>query len=192
MDPGTAYGTNGHVNEVTGVAPGALELVQSFVSLHDHPEEGRDSLPPSAVTLDDWLRRRGLLEGETTPAELDRAGVVLEDLRTTAIGEATEATRERLNEAARRAGVSICFACIDDQPIHASAGGVDGALGRLLGITFLAQLDGSWDRLRGCANPTCRSVFWDRSKNRSGRWCSMSVCGNQAKVRAYRERTAAR
>ena len=52
--------------------------------------------------------------------------------------------------------------------------------------------DGSWDRLRGCANPTCRSVFWDRSKNRSGRWCSLSVCGNQAKVRAYRERTAAR
>jgi len=67
-------------------------------------------------------------------------------------------------------------------------GGVVGAVGTLLASAFLAELDGSWARLRHCSNPECESVFYDRSKNRSGRWCSMRSCGNQAKVRAYRER----
>jgi predicted RNA-binding Zn ribbon-like protein len=35
-------------------------------------------------------------------------------------------------------------------------------------------------------------VFYDRSKNRSGRWCVMAECGNRAKVRAYRERERAK
>ncbi len=69
-----------------------------------------------------------------------------------------------------------------------SAGDVRGAVGRILAIAFLAELDGSWDRFKECSSPTCRSVFWDRSKNRSGRWCTMQECGNRAKVRAYRDR----
>ena len=31
-------------------------------------------------------------------------------------------------------------------------------------------------------------AFYDRSKNRSGRWCSMDSCGNVEKARAFRER----
>ncbi|HWL91166.1 MAG TPA: CGNR zinc finger domain-containing protein, partial [Actinomycetota bacterium] len=34
-------------------------------------------------------------------------------------------------------------------------------------------------------------VFFDGSKNKSGKWCSMAACGNRAKVRAFRERQAA-
>ncbi|HEX6579263.1 MAG TPA: CGNR zinc finger domain-containing protein, partial [Actinomycetota bacterium] len=34
-------------------------------------------------------------------------------------------------------------------------------------------------------------VFFDRSKNKSGKWCSMNACGNRAKVRAFRARQAA-
>jgi predicted RNA-binding Zn ribbon-like protein len=45
-------------------------------------------------------------------------------------------------------------------------------------------------RLRECASETCAWIFVDRSKNGSRRWCSMSDCGNRAKVRAFRERQA--
>jgi predicted RNA-binding Zn ribbon-like protein len=31
-------------------------------------------------------------------------------------------------------------------------------------------------------------AFYDRSKNSSRTWCSMSSCGNRAKTRAYRGR----
>ncbi|MGH2778535.1 MAG: CGNR zinc finger domain-containing protein, partial [Actinomycetota bacterium] len=33
-----------------------------------------------------------------------------------------------------------------------------------------------------------KAAFYDHSKNRSGKWCTMRVCGNRAKTRAYRER----
>ena len=72
------------------------------------------------------------------------------------------------------------------------ADGVRGAIGHILAIAFLAELDGSWSRFKECGDPTCRSVFYDRSKNRSGKWCVMAECGNRAKVRAYRERERAK
>ncbi len=191
MDPGTAYGTNGHENDVSGRAPGDLELVRSFVSLHDHTPGARDSLPPSTASIEAWFRGNGLLEGPASRTDLTWAAGVLDDMRDEARGDGTPETTERLNTAARRTGLSICFGCTVEDPLHTTATGVRGAVGRLLGIAFLSRLDGTWERLRGCANAECRSVFWDRSKNRSGRWCSMGSCGNQAKVRAFRERERA-
>ena len=42
-------------------------------------------------------------------------------------------------------------------------------------------------RVKECANVEegCGSMFIDRSKGRSRRWCSMSSCGNKAKYRTY-------
>ncbi len=191
MDLGTDYGTNGHVNDVSGHAPGDLELVRSFVSLHDHAEGARSSIPPSTETIEAWLRGHGLLQDGASPSDLIWAGAVLDDLRLKARGESTPEATDRLNAAAGSADLTICFGCTDDDPIHAGAPGVRGAVGRLLGIAFLSELDGSFRRLRGCANDECRDVFWDRSKNRTGKWCSMDTCGNQAKVRAFRERERA-
>jgi predicted RNA-binding Zn ribbon-like protein len=48
--------------------------------------------------------------------------------------------------------------------------------------------DGSWERLKVCPADDCLWAFYDRSRNRSRRWCDMEVCGNRAKVRGYRER----
>jgi len=50
--------------------------------------------------------------------------------------------------------------------------------------------DGTWSRLKVCANEACGRVFHDGSRNRSGRWCSMATCGNRMKSRAYRRRRA--
>jgi predicted RNA-binding Zn ribbon-like protein len=48
-------------------------------------------------------------------------------------------------------------------------------------------------RLRRCANPSCRLMFYDVSKAGRRRWCSMRTCGGRAKVRAfYRRRHGAR
>ncbi|WP_176473869.1 CGNR zinc finger domain-containing protein [Actibacterium ureilyticum] len=44
------------------------------------------------------------------------------------------------------------------------------------------------DRVRECANPSCTMWFRDVSRNNRRRWCSMSVCGNRAKVAAHRAR----
>ncbi len=47
------------------------------------------------------------------------------------------------------------------------------------------------DRLRMCANPSCRLMFVDLSRNRARRWCDTAGCGNRDRVRRYRIRAKA-
>jgi predicted RNA-binding Zn ribbon-like protein len=46
-------------------------------------------------------------------------------------------------------------------------------------------------RLRCCANPRCGWLFLDDSKAGTRRWCSMSACGNRAKVQRHAQRQRA-
>ncbi len=41
-------------------------------------------------------------------------------------------------------------------------------------------------RVRRCAGPTCGALFLDTSRPGTRRWCSMEICGNQAKKSTYR------
>ena len=47
-------------------------------------------------------------------------------------------------------------------------------------------------RLRACANGECHLFLLDRSRGGTGRWCSMSGCGNRMKARRHYGRTAGR
>lgn len=43
-------------------------------------------------------------------------------------------------------------------------------------------------RVRVCGGERCHWLFLDETKNRSRRWCDMSVCGNRAKARRHYQR----
>lgn len=43
-------------------------------------------------------------------------------------------------------------------------------------------------RVRECGGERCGWLFLDETKNRSRRWCEMSVCGNRAKARRHYDR----
>jgi predicted RNA-binding Zn ribbon-like protein len=186
-----------HLKGETPPAPGDLELVRAFLSLHDHEPGDPDGLPPSLESMRWWLSSRALVEEGEPIKDQDLAWALrVRDALTTKVrenmGEPQDTTAtEFLNRAAKQTGLRVCFGCSDDSPIHVDASGVRGAIGRILGTAFLAELDGRWERFRVCHDPGCSSVFFDRSKNKSGKWCSMSSCGNRAKVRAFRERQAA-
>lgn len=47
-------------------------------------------------------------------------------------------------------------------------------------------------RLRACAGDTCAILFLDQSRAGERRWCSMTACGNRAKVLEFRRREARR
>lgn len=48
--------------------------------------------------------------------------------------------------------------------------------------------DADFRLIRRCENPDCTLMFYDRTKSHARRWCSMAVCGNRAKVAAFRAR----
>jgi predicted RNA-binding Zn ribbon-like protein len=48
--------------------------------------------------------------------------------------------------------------------------------------------EGDFDLVRKCENPPCTMWFYDRTKGHRRRWCSTTVCGNRAKVAAFRLR----
>ena len=47
---------------------------------------------------------------------------------------------------------------------------------------------GNIDYIRKCERTDCILYFYDTTKNHRRRWCSMSVCGNRAKVAKFYEK----
>lgn len=175
-------------------APGPLALVQAFVNTADIEVGIEDLADPDGLAA--WLSRNHLLDrGVTlTDADLRLAIQVREALRGLVAanhdGVLDPADLEVLNRAAAGARLRVRFA-EDGTALEPDPPGLDGAIARLLAIVHDAMSDGSWERLKACRRDTCRWAFFDRSRNRSSNWCTMDVCGNKEKAKAYRERKKA-
>ena len=175
-------------------APGRLAFVQAFVNSFFDLEEhwGQDHFATPA-SLRRWLEQRGLSAGRVTRADVARVRVIRDGLR----AELAEhngmppdpSVRVALREATH--GLSASFK-LDDTgdiaPTPASPG-VAGALGLLLAVIHESQTAGNWTRLKSCPGHDCGWAFFDNSRNGGSTWCSMQVCGNRAKARAYRRRS---
>jgi len=174
-------------------APGELELLQRFTNLHVHDEEGRHLDPP--LELIEWfLSDRGLLPRGERLAEADletymklrdaiRALILAGEGETISTSDA-----EAIDRIGLAAGLHPHFHRAHVPTLEPKGAGVPAAFGKIVAIAFVSAFDGTFEHLKLCADETCRSVFYDRSKNHSGRWCSMATCGNRAKVRAWRDR----
>jgi predicted RNA-binding Zn ribbon-like protein len=173
-------------------APEPLYLVQRFVNSVDL-ESGEDELAtPDALRA--WFADRGLLEkgDSASAADLARALDVREGLRAVLLQHnglpLDEELVERLDRAVGRAPVRVRFEPGRDPELVASCSGVDGAIARLMAMVAAGVESGGWERLKACPRDECEWAFYDRSKNSSGRWCSMESCGNIEKARAFRAR----
>jgi predicted RNA-binding Zn ribbon-like protein len=174
-------------------SPSQLDLVIDFVNTLDL-EADADELG-TAEGLASWLAERGMLDPRTDdPSDAERQQAIslreaLRELMLANNGAARggEAGRE-LEQAARRGDLGLHFDSDGSTSIAPGATGVDAALARLLVPVARAVGDGSWQRVKACRADDCHWAFYDRSRNRSGVWCEMAVCGNRTKVRAYRER----
>ena len=159
--------------DVPKAAPEPLREVQQFVNSVDLEHE-IDWLP-------DWLDARGL------GGELVRARELREALRALVLANngATldQPALDLVNATAERLPLQLGT----DGRLRVGAG--RDALDGVVAIALGAMLDGSWSRLKACRN--CCWSFYDYSPNRSATWCSMQICGNRKKTRAYRSRLKA-
>lgn len=177
---------------MSGPAPGDLELLRSFVNTNE-PDAHIDQLDTPG-RLRDWLVERSLLSPDATVDDgaHRRALAFREAVRALALAngptEPDPAAIATLNQLGGSASLTVLLRSDGRAELQAVGEGLDQTLGRLLSIIYTAMVDGSFTRLKGCANDTCRWLFYDQSKNRSRKWCEMETCGNVINARAYRQR----
>lgn len=174
-------------------APGSLQLVQAFVNTLD-VESGRDLLS-DAGGLAAWLREQALpgADGRLDSADVAIATELREALRAllraNAGGDPDPAATALVNRLSERALLRVELGLGGGVALReAGRQGIDAALARILAAAYVAMIDGTWARLKACLDQDCGWAFYDRSRNRSGHWCDMAVCGSRHKVRAYRAR----
>ncbi|WP_326628796.1 CGNR zinc finger domain-containing protein [Nonomuraea fuscirosea] len=173
--------------------PLPTELVRDFVNTFDVEAQADELSSPADLAL--WLRERGLTGPRDRASDDDlHTAHALRDALRAALGRGP-AQHERPAEQ-RRAAERQRLAELPPLPLLVTLGpdggprlipadgGVAGGLARIAAAVVAA----SWDRLKVCAEETCQWAFIDSSKNRSRSWCSMRVCGNRTKTRAYRAR----
>jgi predicted RNA-binding Zn ribbon-like protein len=162
-----------------------LWLVESFLNSID-VETGADDLG-SMESFRRWLRDHQQVPAAevATGAELALARDLRTELRAELSGDGRP---DRID--ALTAGIPLAARCDPDGTVRLApaAPGVPGMLGEMLAAIVRAEHEGIWARLKICSSDDCAVVYYDRSKNGSRRWCSMDVCGNRSKTRAYRER----
>jgi len=151
----------------------------------------RDLLAAPA-DLDRWLVAADLAETPpgATEGNLIQARNLREALYRLALSraEATalpDADRELLNG----------YAALPAAPLRLDADGRARLSGDVRGLLAelaregVSLLGGDFhDRIRQCEGPPCAVLFVDTSRKGERRWCSMSACGNKAKVAEYRKR----
>ncbi len=145
-----------------------------------------------------WLSARGLLspEWQLGDDDLRRALLVREGLRAVAFsnnGRGLDASAvDAMHHASASARAGIRIDPNGPRFLLDAGAGLDGAIGALYAIVSRAMIDGSWQRLKACPGRHCGWAFYDHSRNQSARWCSMSVCGDREKSRAYYRRRTGR
>jgi predicted RNA-binding Zn ribbon-like protein len=173
--------------------PHNLQLVIDFVNTRD-VEAGSDRTRTPAE-MAEWLSEQGLRPADApamSDAEHRQAIELRESLREvlhahTHRDSSPEAER-RLEGVAQQGQLSVRFGPSGGVEVVPRAQGYDAALAELLVPVAYAALDGTWQRVKACDDDDCLWAFYDSSRNRSGRWCDMAVCGNRTKVRTYRAR----
>lgn len=176
--------------------PGDLRLVEELVNTYD-PSTNTDDIG-AVAPLRDWVLERGLLraaEAEAlTEADVARVGRFREALRALLrVNHGEQLDPAAAAVLAAESERPVLRVCIEDDgtPSLTPAGkGVDRLVARLLAGIAHAEADGTWRRLKVCADDTCAMAFYDVSRNASRMWCSMEVCGNRNKARRFRRRTA--
>jgi CGNR zinc finger len=71
---------------------------------------------------------------------------------------------------------------------HPTGNAYHKVLGTLIEVIAESQKNGTWDRFKCCALPTCGWAFYDSTRSRTKRWCSMKTCGSRHKSRKYYKR----
>ena len=175
---------------MTKEPPAHLKLLEDFVNTIELDGDTDELADPGGLV--GWFVERGFELSSPDDRDVRKAIEVREAIRALMSannGDSLDArATELLNAAAENAVMRLQISPDGRGALQPAASGIDAALALVLAAMFQSMADGSWPNMKACRSDTCRWAFHDSSKNHSRTWCSMSVCGNRAKARSYRER----
>lgn len=144
---------------------------------------------PDASAWGAWIDQLGPFPAPVHPASVRDAQDLREAIYELLTAPVRPSTRQRLNR----------FAAL---PVPAPSLTPSGALrwqapdpaSAMLAVLARDALDlvtsPEFAKVRRCAGPRCGALFLDTSRPGTRRWCSMELCGNQAKKSTYRAKAA--
>jgi predicted RNA-binding Zn ribbon-like protein len=177
-------------------APAGLALVQDLLNTRKIGPAGVDLLDTAALA-DSWLpdavvawaadtgRSAGDCDwtGRLSTRELIGLRTLRSDVLQLIAGKHLAATGER-----QLGKTELQVSATGDLRLEPTGTGWHRLAASIWLEVFLAQQNSDWVRLKVCRNPVCGSAFFDRSRNNSGVWHDVKVCGNAANLRASRAR----
>ncbi|MFJ9031977.1 CGNR zinc finger domain-containing protein [Streptomyces sp. NPDC102274] len=186
-------------------APAGLALVQELINTRAIRDYAPDLLADREAAerwltgaAGEWARVHGLGSPDCALSPSDPRA--LRDLRdsferlltTTVPASGTDPAPGAASRPAPSPGRGVTVRLAPDErgqvqllPVGRGRGWLESAL---WSETLLAQRAGTWPRLKICRNGECRSAFYDTSRNNSGVWHDVRICGNAVNLRASRQR----
>jgi predicted RNA-binding Zn ribbon-like protein len=166
-------------------APGELVRLQGFLNTWSEELGIEDFATPAA--MEQWLRASFLWDGgKNITIENYQRILSVRHLLRQAVQHSHQMTElEKLQ-------FTLSFTMEFDESgapnLKPLGDDCDKLLGRLMLIIYNSMTDGSWSRFKCCALESCGWAFFDSTRSRTKRWCSMRTCGSRHKARQYYKR----
>jgi predicted RNA-binding Zn ribbon-like protein len=191
-----------------------LDFLNSIATPVDEPVDWISD----GAGLIDWLAQAGLVPAaeleavaaRATPGELDRVAGQARDLRDWFRGFVTARAGARLDPKALEELAPLNRLLERDETFGRIVAHADKHGHRHLALEQARRwrspeslllpigeaiarvvVEDDFTHIKGCEGRSCTLMFVDRTRAHARRWCSMSVCGNRAKVTAHRLRQRA-
>ncbi|MFD5343113.1 CGNR zinc finger domain-containing protein [Streptomyces anulatus] len=171
-------------------APAELELVEDFCNTATHLHDEDDLARPETAAR--WLGAHGF-PASVDPGELASLAEARETVRAFLVERTSPEAVDALNRLIASVAGAPAVRPDGTLTLRPESGGAVGEVVRpVLEALLVHGLTGRHAaRLKACAAPECRWVFYDRAPSSNGLWCDMDVCGARHKMRAYRARGGA-
>lgn len=166
-------------------APGELILLEGFLNTWSEELDIEDF--KTLISTEEWLRSAGLWTGaQKMTSKQHREVLTLRGaLRAWILDKKNFAP---LNELLTDTTFKAEFGPMGNVQYRPIGNVYQKTLGALSQLISGSQQDGTWDRFKCCELPTCGWAFYDSTRSRTKRWCSMKTCGSRHKAREYYKR----
>lgn len=184
-------------------APGGLAFVQDLLNTISAGRPRRPDLLGSIEdarnwldqALADWSResRRPKPEIDLTADDLQALRDFRDDLRRHLHAPSQGTSSPPNGPAASLMAIPASLQLDEHGRIHAEPRGTGWRRVASLALIelYAAQCTDTLRRLKTCRNIRCSTAYYDRSRNNSGVWHDVRICGNAVNLRNYRARKRA-